>query len=205
MGKDRKSSLSPFLAHGWTNLEGLWWLFHREVDSTHNRSAPDIQITVDTPAVFRVERAGHVFADRSFHGAGFVSGGADIAELINVSESVGPGDVVELDPNHPGMYRKTSGSHSRLVAGVISSAPGIVLGSQELADDRPLLALMGVVPVKATAENGPIRPGDLLVSSSLPSYVMRCADPGKCEGAIIGKALEPLEEETGVIKMLVMR
>ena len=36
-----------------------------------------------------------------------------------------------------------------------------------------MLALMGRVPVKATAENGLIRPGDLLTVSSKPGYAMR--------------------------------
>lgn len=70
---------------------------------------------------------------------------------------------------------------------------------------RPLLALMGRVPVKAATENGPIQPGDLLVSSSTPGHVMRCSDPKECEGAVIGKALAPLETGTGLILMLVMR
>ncbi|MCH8127613.1 SBBP repeat-containing protein [candidate division KSB1 bacterium] len=44
--------------------------------------------------VFRVERStGDVFADGSF-----IPDGADMAERINVSEPVEPGDVVELDP-----------------------------------------------------------------------------------------------------------
>jgi hypothetical protein len=64
---------------------------------------------------------------------------------------------------------------------------------------------MGRVKVKATTENGPIQPGDLLVSASTPGYVMRCSDPKECEGAIIGKALEPLEQGAGLILMLVMR
>jgi hypothetical protein len=81
----------------------------------------------------------------------------------------------------------------------------IELASRYRINDQPLLALMGVVPVKATTENGPIKPGDLLVSSSIPGHVMRCDDPKECEGAIIGKALEPLDEGIGVIKMLVMR
>jgi hypothetical protein len=34
---------------------------------------------------------------------------------------------------------------------------------------------------------------------------MRCAEASTCEGAIIGKALETLEEGEGVIVMLVMR
>ncbi|MCI2429964.1 hypothetical protein LM604_04870, partial [Candidatus Acetothermia bacterium] len=71
--------------------------------------------------------------------------------------------------------------------------------------ERPLLALLGRVPVKATTENGPIRVGDLLTSSSRPGYAMRCSDATKCEGAIIGKALEPLNQNEDLILMLLMR
>lgn len=71
---------------------------------------------------------------------------------------------------------------------------------------RPLLALMGRVFVKATTENGPIRPGDLLVSASKPGYLMRCPEPSECVGAIIGKALTPLAQDQGegLIQALVM-
>jgi hypothetical protein len=34
----------------WTSLAGPWWLFHREVRSTHNTSAPDILIELDSDA-----------------------------------------------------------------------------------------------------------------------------------------------------------
>jgi hypothetical protein len=59
--------------------------------------------------------------------------------------------------------------------------------------------------VKATTENGPIRPGDLLTSASQPGYAMRCVDITQCDDAIIGKALEALDTDEGVILMLVMR
>jgi hypothetical protein len=194
-----------------------------------------------TGAVFRIERAtGNVCADGSFN-----SGGADVAEYILASEPLEPGDVVELDPHNPKHYRKVREPYSPLVAGVISTAPGFVLGAklsagrplpQPLPDtergalppspptplpsegegsrgvrglgkgagglglqpgERPLLALLGRVPVKATTENGPIRPGDLLTSASKPGYAMRCEDIHRCEGAIIGKALEALDERRG--------
>jgi uncharacterized delta-60 repeat protein len=67
------------------------------------------------------------------------------------------------------------------------------------------LALLGRVSVKATTENGAIRAGDLLVSSSKAGYAMRCADAKKCEGAVIGKALETLNADTGMILMLIVR
>ena len=74
-----------------------------------------------------------------------------------------------------------------------------------LRDNHPLLALIGRVPVKATAENGPIRIGDLLTSSSKPGYAMRCSKAKLCEGTIIGKSLESLETGEGLILMLIMR
>jgi len=59
--------------------------------------------------------------------------------------------------------------------------------------------------VKVTAEGGPIQPGDLLVVSSTPGYAMRW-DPESGEPCgFVGKALEPLQEGTGIILVLLMR
>gem|GEM_PF-2580888 len=169
-----------------------------------------------TGAIFRIERTtGNVCTDGSFF-----SGNADVAEYILASEPLEPGDVVELDPHNPKHYRKVREPYSPLVAGVISTAPGFVLGAKHLSlalsvngegrgevepGERPLLALLGRVPVKATTENGPIRPGDLLTSASKPGYAMRCEDIHRCEGAIIGKALEALDESEGAILILLVR
>jgi len=68
---------------------------------------------------------------------------------------------------------------------------------------RTGVALAGRVPVKATTENGPIRIGDFLTTSSKPGYAMRCGELSKCTGAILGKALEPLEEGRGTIMVQV--
>jgi len=162
-----------------------------------------------TGLVFRVERStGNVRADGAFYGAGFYSGSADVAEHVNVSEPVEPGDVVEIDPDNPQHFRKARTAYSRLVAGVISTDPGVVLGSNSdpvegEGDPRPVLALAGRVLVKATTENGPIHVGDLLVASSKPGYAMRCSDPASAVGAVIGKALEPLEDGDGFIMIQV--
>ena len=60
-----------------------------------------------------------------------------------------------------------------------------------------------MVPVKVSAENGAIHPGDLLVASSTPGHAMKAgSDPSV--GTVIGKALGSLENGTGVIQMLVM-
>lgn len=187
-------------------------------DDEGETDSDTVTIAVNQPMpVFRVERStGDVFAKGSF-----IGGGADLAERIHVTETVEPGDVVELDPSKSGYYRKARG-YSQRVVGVITTRPGFTLGNgrekMELANGavvhnplllhevgRPMLALMGRVPVKATTENGPIRPGDLLtVSSSKPGYAMRCAETKAFEGVIIAKALQVLETGEGKILALVM-
>lgn len=173
---------------------------------------------LDTAAVFRVIKEGDVLADGSFYGQDFRSGAADVAEWVSVSERVEPGDVVELDPKCPHHYRKARGPCSNLVAGVVSSDPGFVLGSEDLgsssrlstADPRPsaadsaLLALVGIVPVKVVDEGGLIQPGDLLTASSTPGYAMRWSGEESCDCGLVGKALEPLTEASGTILVLLM-
>jgi hypothetical protein len=70
-------------------------------------------------------------------------------------------------------------------------------------DKRPVLALAGTAPVKVTNEAGSIQVGDLLTTSSTPGFAMRCADRVECIGAILGKALEPLSTQTGIVRALV--
>jgi len=92
------------------------------------------------------------------------------------------------------------------VAGVISTNPGASLGAVDPAgaeNTGPQLALVGTVPVKVSAENGAIRPGDLLVASSTPGHAMR-APANPAPGTVIGKALGNLESGTGIIQMLAM-
>ncbi len=49
----------------------------------------------------------------------------------------------------------------------------------------------------------PIEANDLLMASSLAGHAMRTGENSK-QGTVIGKALEPLREGTGVIRVLVM-
>jgi len=63
--------------------------------------------------------------------------------------------------------------------------------------------LSGIVPCKVTAENGPIVPGDLLVTSSIPGHAMKGTDRSRMLGAVVGKALQPLQRDVGLIQVLV--
>lgn len=151
--------------------------------------------------VFRVERAtGNMFADGSFN---FI--GAELAEYIDVTNTVESGDVIEIDPDNPGKFRKAREAQSVRVAGIITTVPRVILDDNSVSgqkrNGRPAVALAGRVPVKAMAKFGAIEIGDLLVSSSIPGYAMKCSERSECMGAIIGKAMEPLAE--GVAKIMV--
>jgi hypothetical protein len=152
--------------------------------------------------VFRVNGDGAVFAN-----GGYNTGGADVAEYVPATEKLEPGDVVEIDTANGSAFRLTSKANCTSVAGVISTQPGLTMNTSELdaktAGDEPRLALNGRVPVKATTENGAIRPGDLLVASSTAGRAMR-APVNPRAGTVIGKAMQPLDRGSGEIEMLVM-
>ena len=166
--------------------------------------AVQVQVVSPTAATFRVDPSGRVFADATFHGGAFAVGSADVAEWVEVSEPVEPGDVLEFDPLAAGGYRLSRTPCSPLLAGVVSTEPGLVLGSDAPTEGRALLALSGIVPVKVTNDGGPIRPGDLLVTSSTPGRAMRLHGTAQPTCALVGKALQPMNDAWGVILALLM-
>jgi hypothetical protein len=93
------------------------------------------------------------------------------------------------------------------VAGVVSGAngikPGIQMQQQGLLEGGKNVALTGRVYVQADASNGPIKPGDLLTTSSTPGHAMKVTDHAKAQGAILGKAMTELSEGKGMVLVLV--
>lgn len=156
---------------------------------------------------------GYNSSGRKFHidNNGTYTAGSDFAEALPASgnrANYEPGDVLVVSNKTPGKVEKTSRPYDSRVAGIYSTRPGM-LGADKNGlsrvdtDDVPV-AIVGIVPTKVSAINGRIRIGDLLTTSSVPGYAMRCADRVKCIGAVVGKAMEPLATGKGVIKVLVM-
>jgi hypothetical protein len=132
---------------------------------------------------------------------GYVDWKADIAEMLPAAKGLEPGDVLAIGPD--GNLIRSTEPYQTSVAGVYSTDPGFMFG-HPLEGKTPgtiPLAMTGVVPVKVSAENGSIRPGDLLVASATPGYAMQ-AGSNPPQGTVIGKALEEWGASTGVIKML---
>ncbi len=123
--------------------------------------------------------------------------GADVAEKIKSESSLDAGTVVKISGNMS--VDRTSESKDTDVAGVVSTDPAMVMAKER---DGVPVAMTGTAPVKVTMENGNIKPGDKLTSSSTPGKAMKCNEIDTCTGALIGKALEPAEKP-GEIKMLI--
>lgn len=159
--------------------------------SAQNKDETDLQ--------FRVLSSGEVRSD-----VGFNTPASDFAEMLPAVEGLEPGDVLVVGAD--GKLARSTEAYQSTVVGVYSTQPGFV-GGQPVEGEAPKghipLAVVGVVPVKASAENGSIRPGDLLVASSTPGHAMK-AGSNPVVGTVIGKALEALESGTGMIQMLVM-
>jgi hypothetical protein len=147
---------------------------------------------------FRVDGTGNVYAAGSFS-----PGGADFAEMLPGDDGLEPGDVLAIGAD--GRLIRSVEAYQASVAGVYSTAPGVVGGAGEgqSAEGKVPLAVGGVVPVKASAENGAIRPGDMLVASATPGHAMR-AGARTPIGCVLGKALTGLSDGTGTVTILVM-
>jgi hypothetical protein len=152
----------------------------------------------------RIDSSGKGFFD-----GGTQMGGADFAESVSASGSrrnYEPGDVLVIDRDSDRQFSLSAVPYSTLAAGIYSTKPGVVgamHGSEDprLAAEIPM-AMIGIVPCKVSAENGPISRGDLLVTSSTPGYAMRGTDKARLPGAVIGKALQPLPSGKGQIDTL---
>jgi hypothetical protein len=158
----------------------------------------------NTSNVFRVDPTGTVYAD-----GGYKTGGADFAEAFAVrgaTTAYAAGDVLTIDEGATRRLMLSRQPYSTLVAGIYSTKPGVLARpygmDRDPHSDVPL-AVMGVVPCKATSENGAIKPGDLLVTSRKEGFAMKGTNRRRMVGAVVGKALQPLAQGDGVIQVLV--
>ncbi len=140
--------------------------------------------------------------------------GADLCEHFDVRVVPGkgeggaePGTVVSIDVDNPGQMVVSSKAYDRTVAGIISGAgglkPGVMMGQDDSTRGEHPVALTGRVYCKVDATHAPVVPGDLLTTSNTPGHAMKVTDYGKAQGAIIGKAMTPLEKGKGLVLVLV--
>ncbi|HEY4506293.1 MAG TPA: hypothetical protein VJJ24_02515 [Candidatus Paceibacterota bacterium] len=125
----------------------------------------------------------------------------DVAELYPASEVMEAGSIASLDSNSGKKPEVKNGINGEIIVGVVSTAPALAINGsnvtlgpdREATSTRPLIALVGRVPVKVNLENGPILKGDL-VSASSEAGVGKRAISGE---QTVGFALEDWSGSSG--------
>ena len=120
---------------------------------------------------------------------------ADLAERYHAGAPIEAGMVVLFGGENE--IEASNEEASTRVAGVVSTAPAFMM-NKDAGDDssHPYVALAGRVPCKVTGE---IKKGDMLVSAA-NGHAKASAFVG---GAMIGKALEDFNGESGTIEIAV--
>ena len=133
----------------------------------------------------------------TFSGTATIAQYADLAEKYTSDADYEPGTVIIFG----GTAETTQANvdSDRRVAGVVSDKPAYLMNSELKGQFVINLALMGRVPCKVV---GTIRKGDMLVAAG-NGYARSEANP--MTGAVIGKALENFDGETGTIEIVVGR
>jgi hypothetical protein len=134
-------------------------------------------------------------------------GGGDCAEDFDVedSENITPGTVLVIGAR--GKLTVSKEEYDSRIAGVVSGAgnlhPAILLNRVKSTQRRSAIALIGKTYCKVDATFAPIKPGDLLTTAPTPGHAMKVLDRSRAIGAILGKALDGLENGRGLISILV--
>ncbi|MEK7530430.1 MAG: immunoglobulin-like domain-containing protein [Patescibacteria group bacterium] len=111
--------------------------------------------------------------------------GADIAEayLADDPESYIEGTLLSNSTTTPFGVRRSQGRYDSDILGAITTSPYMTMGDEASTTVR--MALVGRVPVIVSDENGPIKIGSRVTSSSVTGVGMRAGRPGP----IVGRAV----------------
>jgi len=133
--------------------------------------------------------------------------GLDYAEGFNVTEEadIEAGTVLVIDSDNPGKLTVSRSAYDSKVAGIVAGAKGlgsgVRLGIGQFDHD---VALAGRVYCNVDATETAVQAGDLLTTSATPGHAMKATDYDRARGAILGKAMQKLEQgQKGQILVLV--
>jgi hypothetical protein len=131
----------------------------------------------------------------TFDGVATTAKYADLAELYLADENYEPGTVVIF--GGPVEVTACFRFEDHAVVGVVSTNPAYLMNNS-LENGTPI-ALTGRVPVKVA---GYVKPGDLLVTSSIPGHATVNNAPNA--GTILGKAITGNNDGAGIVEALII-
>ena len=134
-----------------------------------------------------------------FSGTATTAQYADLAENYVADFQYEPGTVLIFGGGKEVTQSRSPGNNK--IAGVVSTAPGVLMNRDCEGEFVVALAFTGRVPTKV---KGTINKGDMMVSSNIEGVAVASDNPQI--GTVIGKALENYDsEEVGVIEVVVGR
>ncbi|MBI3486111.1 MerR family DNA-binding transcriptional regulator [Candidatus Daviesbacteria bacterium] len=113
----------------------------------------------------------------------------DYAEVYATTGNSEPGDILATT-DQPLVLDKSNSSYQQNIIGAISTNPNDPIGQTFATNQNPQpIGLSGRIPIKVSLENGPIKKGDLLTTSSTLGVAMKATHAGM----VIGTALEDFD------------
>ena len=162
-------------------------------------NSPTRKLTVKGNILVQSETTGAAVAE--------IGEGLDYSEGFDVTEQTGitPGTVMVIDAENPGKLTVSRSAYDSKVAGIVAGGKGlgsgVRLGVGQFDYD---VALAGRVYCNVDATEAGVEPGDLLTTSANVGHAMKATDYDRARGAILGKAMEKLEQgQKGQILVLV--
>jgi len=183
---------------GWTDSSSKSGVFGRSINGfgVTAQSKSGTALLVDGTSIFKKY-------------ASFEGGHGDLAENYLAAEPLGAGDVVMIAPGGGLTLGLSRRANDTAVAGIVSTEPSMRLSGRIASEQGVPLVIAGRTLCKVDARHEPIAPGDLLTPSATPGHAMKATPVrvGGVEiykpGTIVGKALEGLAGQRGVINVLV--
>ncbi|MDB5182331.1 MAG: hypothetical protein JWO47_115 [Candidatus Saccharibacteria bacterium] len=119
------------------------------------------------------------------------SGSYDLAEDYPTrDDTLAAGDIVSISPSEEKFVQKGDAASAKAIVGVYSTNPALRLSQSDATIDGARavpVALAGRVPVKVSAENGPIVAGDpITISPTQPGVGVKAISNGRIVGMSMG-------------------
>ena len=127
----------------------------------------------------------------TFSGVSTTAKYADLAENYQADAAYEPGTVLVFGGDNE--VTTTTESHNTAVAGIVSTNPAHLMNDNLQGTNVVALGLTGRLPCRV---QGPVRKGQVLVTSTTPGVAEAIDNSKFIPGCVIGKALEAINTNT---------